>query len=144
MRGSVEHKTLMSSNWDKYNDCLLRYPELEFSIDTSRMGFPGDYFKIHREIIGRAYADMDDLEAGGIANPDEENDEGEMGRQVGHYWLRNSERAPKEHQDWIEEVKAQVESLAEEVHSGARRAVNGNLFREISQKYVDKRIMTLY
>ena len=34
-----------------------------------------------------AFAAMDDLERGAIANPDED-------RMVGHYWLRAPERAP--------------------------------------------------
>ena len=38
--------------------------------------------------IQRAYAAMDALEGGAIANPDE-------GRMVGHYWLRAPRKAPQ-------------------------------------------------
>ncbi|MCB9764995.1 MAG: glucose-6-phosphate isomerase [Alphaproteobacteria bacterium] len=49
------------------------------------MGMEG--FQLPKGLMEAAYDAMDALEAGAIANPDE-------GRQVGHYWLRDPDRAP--------------------------------------------------
>src|SRR5579859_3275345 len=55
---------------------------------------------------------MDALEAGAIANPDEN-------RMVGHYWLRDAERAPTpELRREITETVARVKKFAADVHSG--------------------------
>ena len=76
-----------SSLWQRFQQYFLRYDELGFSIDISRMKFPDDFFDQMRPKIEKAFAAMRDLEAGGIANPDEK-------RMVGHYWLRAPRLAP--------------------------------------------------
>ena len=75
------------SLWARYQQYFVRYQDLGFSIDISRMNF-GDSFLTEMEPqVKRAFADMKSLEAGAISNPDE-------GRMVGHYWLRNPALAP--------------------------------------------------
>ena len=76
-----------TSHWDRFQKFFVRYPQLGFSIDISRMSFEESQFDTLAPSIAHAFAAMKDLEAGGIANPDE-------GRMVGHYWLRNSDLAP--------------------------------------------------
>src|SRR6266571_1861366 len=73
--------------WQRFQQYFLRYDELDFSIDISRMKFPDDFFGRMRPNIEKAFAAMRELEAGAIANPDEK-------RMVGHYWLRNPALAP--------------------------------------------------
>jgi len=68
---------------------------------------------------------MAELESGAIANKDEK-------RMVGHYWLRNPDRAPtpeitKEITDTLEEIK----TFAKDVHRGTIRAVNGKKFSDL-------------
>ncbi|NNE93817.1 MAG: glucose-6-phosphate isomerase [Verrucomicrobiales bacterium] len=121
----------MPTNWDNYNERLLRYPELGFSIDTSRMGYDNGFFASLQPEIEQAFFDMRELEKGEIANPDEKNDEGEQGRQVGHYWLRNSELAPPVYAEWIEKVKADVVKFSQDILSGKHRATNDNSFRHV-------------
>ena len=60
---------------------------LEFYLDVSRMRFDEGFVKKMKPKFDQAFAEMDDLERGAIANPDEN-------RMVGHYWLRNSDIAP--------------------------------------------------
>lgn len=73
---------------------------------------------------GRAFADLAELEAGGIANPDE-------GRQVGHYWLRAPELAPSADQrEAIARAVDDVVSFAEAVRGGAIRA-EGQRFTDL-------------
>jgi len=73
----------------KYAESLLRYPDLGFSLDLSRMDIPDDFESQMQSQINKAFTDLKALEAGEIANPDE-------GRMVGHYWLRNPELAPND------------------------------------------------
>ncbi len=100
------------SNWKKYNDQTLRYPDLRFTLDLSRMDIDDAYTKELAPNIKRAFQDMVSLEAGEIANPDE-------GRMVGHYWLRNPDLAPNEliRSQIIEPLK-QLKKIASDVNQG--------------------------
>jgi glucose-6-phosphate isomerase len=77
-------RILMSSSslWQRFQQYFLYYCDLGFSLDISRMKFPGDFFKKMEPNVDKAFAGMRALEAGAIANPTEK-------RMVGHYWLRN-------------------------------------------------------
>lgn len=81
----MDGKTL----WQRYQDNLCKCPGLGISLDISRINFGPSFFKEIEPAIDQAYAAMDRLEAGEIANPDEN-------RMVGHYWLRAPELAPNE------------------------------------------------
>ena len=70
-----------SSLWQRFQQYFLRYDSLNITIDISRMKFPDDFLDKMAPKIAKAFAAMRSLEAGGIANPDEN-------RMVGHYWLR--------------------------------------------------------
>jgi hypothetical protein len=76
-----------SSLWQRFQKYFLHYGDLDFSIDISRMRFPDDFFEKMQPRIEKAFAAMEELESGAIANPDEK-------RMVGHYWLRNPALAP--------------------------------------------------
>lgn len=84
-----------SSSWHNFQAAHTRYPELGFSIDTSRMDIPSDFNNSLSTEIARAIKGIQAIEAGEIMNPDE-------GRMVGHYWLRNAELAPSD------EIKQQI------------------------------------
>ena len=114
-----------SSLWQRFQQYFLRYSDLGFSIDISRMKFPDDFFEKMRPKIDKALAAMRDLEAGAIANPDEQ-------RMVGHYWLRKPSLAPtKELRAEIEETDARIKKFAADVHTGKIVAQNGKRFEQI-------------
>ncbi len=98
--------------WDRYRAWLLDEPELGFRLDVSRAGLPSDYPKAMEERMARAFDAMEALEAGAIANPDEN-------RQVGHYWLRDPGMAPDPaiSRDILAAEEA-VLKFAEGVHQG--------------------------
>src|SRR6195256_6385076 len=101
-----------SSLWQRFQQYFLRYDDLGFSIDISRMKFPDDFFQKMGSKMDKAFAAMRDLEAGGIANPDEK-------RMVGHYWLRKPALAPNaELRAEIEKTNARIKAFAADVHSG--------------------------
>src|SRR3982751_3629782 len=98
--------------WTRFQEFFLRYPELGFSIDISRMKFGSDFFGRMTPQVERAFAEMRDLENGGIANPDEQ-------RMVGHYWLRAPALAPTpELRSEIEDTNARIKKFAADVHGG--------------------------
>src|SRR6266487_1493563 len=114
-----------SSLWQRFQQYFLRYDDLGFSIDISRMKFPDDFFDKMRPKIDKAFAAMRDLEAGGIANPDEK-------RMVGHYWLRNPTLAPNaELRADIEKTNAQIKNFAAAVHSGKIKGSHGEKFQHV-------------
>ncbi|MDP9291441.1 MAG: glucose-6-phosphate isomerase, partial [Verrucomicrobiota bacterium] len=76
-------------SWDRFQKYFLRYDDIGFSIDISRMRFADDFLTTMEPSAAAAFISMTKLEAGSIANPDEQ-------RMVGHYWLRAPELAPDE------------------------------------------------
>ncbi len=98
--------------WQRFQKYLVRYPDLGFSLDISRMKFADDFFAKMEPKVQKAFADMKKLEAGEIANPDEN-------RMVGHYWLRNFGLAPTPAlRAGIETDIANAKAFADEVHAG--------------------------
>ena len=112
------------SLWQRYQQWLCDCPEIGLRLDISRMRFADDFFARMSEPMSEAYAAMEALEKGAVANPDE-------GRQVGHYWLRAPELAPEvEMTRAIEETLAAVEAFAADVRNGIRRAPGGKRFTD--------------
>ena len=113
------------SLWDRYTTNLLRYDDLGFTLDISRMRFDADFFAGMEAKAQKAFADMQALEGGAIANPDEN-------RMVGHYWLRTPKLAPSEElRKEIEETKAAIQLFAAAVHSGSVSAPGGKKFTDV-------------
>jgi glucose-6-phosphate isomerase len=105
--------------WDRFKRHYAEYPAIGLSVDLSRMNFPDDYFASMEGRMQRAFAAMAELEAGGMANPDEE-------RMAGHYWLRNPALAPTaELRREIEKTVAGIKNFAAEVHQGRIQGEGG-------------------
>src|SRR5450631_1770428 len=114
-----------SSLWQRFQQHFLRYDDVDFSIDISRMKFGDDFFDQMQPRVEKAFRAMGELEAGAIANPDEN-------RMVGHYWLRNSALAPNpDLRRDIEETNKHIKAFAADVHSGKIAAANGKKFEHI-------------
>jgi glucose-6-phosphate isomerase len=112
-------------SWSTYQASLLRYPALGFSLDLSLMDLEPGFFERMEPKITKAYADLRELEAGAIANPDE-------GRRVGHYWLRNPQLAPTpELRDAITGPLADLKRFAAMVHAGEITAPSGAPFAQV-------------
>jgi len=112
-------------SFDRYSQSLLRYPDLGFSLDLSRMDLTDEFRASMSDKITAAFAHLKDLEAGGIANPDEK-------RMVGHYWLRNADLAPNDQiKAEITEPIVALKAFAAKVHSGEVAPPKGGLFKNI-------------
>ena len=111
--------------WRRYKDTLCACPSLGLTLDVSRMGFDDGYFQRMEAPIAVAYEAMKRLEAGEIANPDEQ-------RMVGHYWLRTTSLAPTD--DIIAAIDKSlhdIHAFAAEVHDGRVKPPQASKFTEI-------------
>ena len=111
--------------WERYKALLLDDPGLGVRLDLSRAGL-GDAALAPRELAVQAALDsMEALEAGAIANPDEN-------RMVGHYWLRAPEKAPApEIAAAIRDTRARVLDFAARVHDGRVKPPRAERFRHL-------------
>ncbi len=113
-----------TSLWARFQQYFLRYDDLGISVDVSRMRFADDFLPSMKSEISDAFTQMKDLEAGGIANPDEK-------RMVGHYWLRDASLAPTDElRSDVETTRDEILEFAAAVHSGDITAVSGAKFTD--------------
>lgn len=113
------------SLWDRFQKHLLRYDDLGFTMDISRMRFGDDFFSEMQPKAEAAFASMKELEGGAVANPDEN-------RMVGHYWLRAPERAPDAGlREEIERTKEAILEFAAALHSGELTPPGGGRFTDV-------------
>ena len=111
--------------WQRYQDWLYYDEELGFYLDISRMRFDDAFVAQMKPKFEKAFQDMEELEKGAIANPDEN-------RMVGHYWLRNPELAPTaELKKDIVETLEKIETFASKVHSGEIHPPGAEKFTDI-------------
>lgn len=108
--------------WKRYQERLIAIPALGFRLDASRMDLDDAFLDSMTPRMESAFAAMRELEGGSIANPDE-------GRMVGHYWLRDPDRAPTPAiRDEIRSTLEAIRAFAREVHAGAVRSERGRPF----------------
>ena len=111
--------------FEEYSKTLLRYPDLGFSLDLSRMDIADDFTEKMQPKIDKAFTDLTALEAGEIANPDE-------GRMVGHYWLRNPDLAPNDEiRRQITEPIKTIKEFASMIPTGEIAPPSGGVFKNI-------------
>jgi len=111
--------------WQRFSQLLWFDDDLGFWLDASRMGLDQSNLSALEAPFSRAFEAMAALEAGAIANSDEQ-------RQVGHYWLRAPELAPdpaaRAH---IAAEVDRIETFGRDVLSGALQASPGQNFTDV-------------
>ena len=114
-----------AAQWQRFCDLLWHHEPLGLWLDVSRMAVSADQLQAFEQPFAQAFAAMDALEKGAIANPDE-------GRQVGHYWLRNPELAPdRSVGEHISAELRRLQSFGAEVLEGRLKASNGEPFTDV-------------
>ncbi len=111
--------------WKRYRQSVCRVDSLDLTLDISRMHFDEKYLDSMEPAVQQAFIDMDALETGAIANPDEH-------RMVGHYWLRTPLMAPtKEIAREITGTIATIKKFAADVHAGTIRPPKAARFTQV-------------
>lgn len=110
--------------WQRYQSWLYYHADLGFYLDISRMRFNDDFVKALQPKLEHAFRSMADLEAGAIANPDEE-------RMVGHYWLRDPDLAP------TLELKSEIESTLKKIETFVSGVHDGSIQPPVAPKFTD-------
>ena len=111
-------------SWNRFKSNFYHNASLGLSLDISRMPFPDGYLESLQPRFAKAFADMDALEKGAIANPDEK-------RMVGHYWLRAPQLAPNaEITAEITTTLEAIKTFTAKVHRGEIAGAAGK-FREL-------------
>jgi len=124
MVASVSRDMDTQALWKRYEDWLYYHPGLGLYLDISRMRFDDLLVESLKPKFEKAFKDMAALEAGAIANPDEN-------RMVGHYWLRDPNIAPNEQKQEIIESLEQIQTFTQQVHTGEIRPPQAAKFTEI-------------
>ena len=105
--------------WQRFQKFYFEFRAIDVGLDLSRINFPEGYFESMEPKFQKAFAEMQALEAGAIANADEN-------RMVGHYWLRNPNLAPTpEIRTEIESTLVAVKDFTRQVHEGKLRGERG-------------------
>jgi glucose-6-phosphate isomerase len=108
--------------WERYRKYLSFNREIGLTVDISRMMFPENYFDQMEPLMEKAYRDMEALETGTIANPDEK-------RMVGHYWLRAPKLASKrEITRDIQKTLQAIKDFSKKIHTGEIKSQKGKPF----------------
>ncbi|HSH09652.1 MAG TPA: glucose-6-phosphate isomerase [Oceanipulchritudo sp.] len=106
-------------SWKTFTENTYVNAGLDFTLDYSLMGASSSFFEEMEPRMQTALSAMRDLEAGTIANPDEN-------RMVGHYWLRAPHKAPEPAiQSAIGETLDRIEAFAGQVHRGEIQGAGG-------------------
>ena len=106
--------------WERFSKYYLELRELNFALDISRINFSDNFLNDMQHRMKKAYQEMANLEAGTIANPDEN-------RMVGHYWLRNSSLAPtSELRLEIDSCLEKIKQITADIHNGVITGTSGN------------------
>jgi glucose-6-phosphate isomerase len=101
-------------SWTRFKTHSYHNASLGLSLDISRMPFPDGYLESMQPRFAKAFADMDALEKGAIANPDEK-------RMVGHYWLRAPQLAP------TAEITAEITGTLEAIKAFTAKVHRGEI-----------------
>jgi glucose-6-phosphate isomerase len=110
--------------WQRYHNWLYYHQKLGLYLDISRMRFSDAFVDSLKPKFKKAFQDMEALEAGAIANPDE-------GRMVGHYWLRAPELAPDDN------IRKEITEPLKAIADFVTRVHNGTIKPPLADKFTD-------
>jgi glucose-6-phosphate isomerase len=112
-----------NNQWERFKERLIIDRASGCALDTSRLNYDAAYLARMEPAMQAAFDEMEALEAGAIANPDEQ-------RMVGHYWLRSPERSPSAQiREAILAMHVSIEEFAKKIHDGSLRGSTGAPFK---------------
>lgn len=116
----------MSSDlFERFRSFYFHDARLRLALDVSRIHFDDGFFERMAPAMSQALDAMAALEAGAIANPDEN-------RRVGHYWLRAPELSPEPAiRAAVEEAVDRALAFAADVHAARVGPERASRFRNV-------------
>ena len=102
------------SHWKRFLEWFCQIDGTGISLDVSRMGFDRSWWDSMQSSMATALVEMEKLESGAVANPDEN-------RMVGHYWLRNPDIAPND------EIREKICENLDSLHYFSERVLDGRI-----------------
>ena len=102
------------SHWKRFLEWFCQSDGTGISLDISRMGFDPSWWDSMQSSMSTALVEMEKLESGAVANPDEN-------RMVGHYWLRNPDIAPND------EIREKIRENLDSLHHFSERVLDGRI-----------------
>ncbi|MBI1921768.1 MAG: glucose-6-phosphate isomerase [Geobacter sp.] len=108
--------------WERFRHHLCEIPAIGLALDISRMNFPDTFLQRMEPAIQKAFDAMERLEAGEIANPDEN-------RMVGHYWLRTPALCPDP------ALTAEIEFTIRAIKDFAKNIHEGSITPPVRQRF---------
>ena len=102
------------SHWKRFLEWFCQSDGTGISLDISRMGFDRSWWDSMQSSMANALVEMEKLEGGAVANPDEN-------RMVGHYWLRNPDIAPND------EIREKIRENLDSLHYFSERVLDLSL-----------------
>ncbi len=111
--------------WQRFCDLIWYHDDLGIWLDVSRMHVNTSHLEALQPGFEKAFAAMQDLESGSVANADEQ-------RQVGHYWLRAPQLAPSEPvREHISQEVDRIEKFGKDLIDGRIRTPSGDAFTDV-------------
>ena len=115
----------IQTQWQRLCDLLWFHDDLGMWLDISRMHLNSSDLEKLQQRLNRAFRAMEALEKGAIANSEEK-------RQVGHYWLRDPQRAPNSSvTDHIAREIDAIEAFGRSVIRGTVKTPSGEHFTNV-------------
>ncbi|MEE3125030.1 MAG: glucose-6-phosphate isomerase, partial [SAR324 cluster bacterium] len=102
------------SHWKRFLEWFCQSDGTGIRLDISRMGFDRSWWDTMQSSMANALVEMEKLESGAVANPDEN-------RMVGHYWLRNPDIAPND------EIREKIRKNLNSLHHFSERVLDGRI-----------------
>ena len=112
----------MMDKWQALHRRFFYSPKTKLMLDWEGLGISDEFIAENESLLAKAFAGMDALESGAIANPDE-------GRMVGHYWLRAPELAPNG------EISAEIADCLKAVTAFTKKVQEGEILSERGEKF---------
>ncbi|MEM9908835.1 MAG: glucose-6-phosphate isomerase [Cyanobacteria bacterium P01_D01_bin.44] len=110
--------------WKRYQEWLYYHEDMGFYLDVSRVNFDDAFVSEMAPRFEKAFKDIEAIEAGAIANPDEN-------RMVGHYWLRDPDLAPND------ALRHEITSTLDNIETFAQQIRTGNLYPPGQERFTD-------
>ena len=124
MSSSVKDLNNNLNDWQKFSNYLWFSEKLNIWVDISKVKFDNNDFESISKKFKSVFDAVEELEDGAISNIDEN-------RQVGHYWLRNSSKAPNI------QIRNNINNEINRIREFGKNILNGKILNNKGKIFTD-------